>query len=164
MIHNLQRPCSEPVHPVPPGLPWAPAWLVAWEEARAPTARVSASGGAETKAVPAESPGIFRSVAWGRCAGPPPAALLPPWNQAEADRLLTELREAVARARRDFGSPFPAALQAVVADGLTIAEGYVANHEAEARRGWDALQLLRKVRPWLLGVIDRVKRSGEGGR
>jgi hypothetical protein len=89
---------------------------------------------------------------------------MPPWDQAEADRLLLDLRAAVAQARRDFGGPFPDGLQAVVADGLAVAEGYVVNHEAETRRGWDALQLLRRVKPWLLGVIDRAKRSGEGAR
>jgi hypothetical protein len=85
---------------------------------------------------------------------------LPPWDQAEAERPLADLRAAVAQARQDFGGPFPDGLQAVVSDGLAIAGGYVANHELEADRGWDALRLLRGVKPWLLGVIDRVKRSG----
>jgi hypothetical protein len=97
----------------------------------------------------------------GNPAGFVDAAAVPGWDQGEADRLLAELREAVARARQDFRAPFPADLQAVVADGVAIAVGYVANHEAEARRGWDALQLLRKVKRRLLATIKRVKTDRE---
>jgi hypothetical protein len=103
-------------------------------------------------------------------ASPPAASVcatqsaLPPWDQSEADRLLAELRESVARARQDFGGPFPAALQAVVADGLSLAEGYVARHKAEAASGWDALDLLRKTRRRLLETIGRVKADRCAGR
>jgi hypothetical protein len=74
---------------------------------------------------------------------PSPAALpADPWDQAKADRLLTAMREAADRARREHGGRFPPALANVVADALRVAEGYVQNHEAEAARGWDALELL----------------------
>jgi hypothetical protein len=89
-----------------------------------------------------------------------PASQLP-WDQAEAERLVADLRAAADCARQDFGGPFPADLQAVVSDGIAIAEGFVADHETEARRGWDVLQLLRGVKPGLLATIDRVRRAGE---
>lgn len=87
--------------------------------------------------------------------GPTPAApAVARWDQAEADRLLAELRSAVGRARwREFGGKFPAHLGNVVGDLLAVAEGYVANREAEAARGWDAMRLLRGVRPTLEGVL-----------
>lgn len=87
------------------------------------------------------------------------AAAPPTWDQAEADRLLAELRAAVDEQRRAFGGSFPAPLSAVVATYLDVAEGYVANHEAEAARGWDPLELLRGVRPRLVEIIRRAKQE-----
>jgi hypothetical protein len=89
----------------------------------------------------------------------PPASppVQPLWDRAEADRLLADLRTAVDQARASFGKPFPATLEALVSDAIGIAEGFVANHELEAARGWDALGLLRKVKPGLLAAIARVK-------
>jgi len=87
------------------------------------------------------------------------AAAPPTWDQAEAARLLAELRAAVDAQRRAFGGSFPAPLSAVVADYLAVAEGYVANHEAEAARGWDAMQLLAGVRPRLTEIIRRARQD-----
>jgi hypothetical protein len=66
------------------------------------------------------------------------------WNQGEADALLTELRAEVARIEREeFRGQMPGPLANVFADALDIATGYVRNHDIEAARGWDALELLR---------------------
>jgi hypothetical protein len=40
---------------------------------------------------------------------------------------------------------------------LTIAQGYITNHEAEADRGWDARELLR-------GMVASVRRIGSNVR
>src|SRR5262245_55279012 len=67
----------------------------------------------------------------------PPASLLP-WDQAEADCRLADLRAAMAEAeRRDFGGQFPEPLGNVVADMVAVAEEWVGNHEQERARGWD---------------------------
>jgi hypothetical protein len=69
---------------------------------------------------------------------------VPPWDQAEADRLLTELRDGLARIeRKRYRGKFPPHLATVTTSGLAVCEGYVANHATEAARGWDALELLR---------------------
>jgi hypothetical protein len=74
-------------------------------------------------------------------------ALLPAWDAAEAGRLLAELRAEVGRTLAvEFGGRPPEALRNVLADALTIGEGYIDNHAAEAGRGWDALGLLRGLR------------------
>jgi hypothetical protein len=73
--------------------------------------------------------------------------LIPAWDQAAAGRLLAELRAEVAAVEAVFGGRTPAPLATAMADALAIAEGYVANHDLEARRGWDALALLRGVAP-----------------
>jgi hypothetical protein len=89
-------------------------------------------------------------------AGPPP----PPWDQAEAERLLAALRQAVDRARAEyFGGRFPPDLEHVAADGLAIAAGFVARHEFERRRNWDSLQLLRGMRSHLSDLIARARQQ-----
>jgi hypothetical protein len=89
---------------------------------------------------------------------PMDSSSVPPWDAAETARLLADLRAAVAGASRSFpGGQFPPGLALAVADALAVAEHHVADHEAEARRGWDSLAALRRVRPWLIGeVIGRV--------
>jgi hypothetical protein len=74
-----------------------------------------------------------------KCPAPP----TPSWDQAAADALLVELRAEVARIEQSFRGKLPPALSNVLSDALAIAEGYVANHQEEAARGWDALELLR---------------------
>src|SRR5262245_63434904 len=56
------------------------------------------------------------------------------WDQAAADALLAQLRQEVGRLeRRHFSGRFPEPLQAVVADGLAIAEGLIRDHALEAQ-------------------------------
>jgi hypothetical protein len=74
-----------------------------------------------------------------------------PWDRAEADRLLTYLRQELARIEwQRFGGRFPPLLARLLATGRTVAGGYVRDHELELRRGWDPMQLLREVVEWLL--------------
>jgi hypothetical protein len=71
--------------------------------------------------------------------GPAPA-----WDQAEAERLLAELREGLARLERAWpGGKFPPVKANVVAIFSEVCDGYVRDHDLEAARGWDALALLR---------------------
>jgi hypothetical protein len=84
---------------------------------------------------------------------PPPA-----WGPGEAAQLLADLRAVSARAaREDFGGRPPGAFVRVAGDLVELAEGYVTNHEAEATRGWDALQLLRGLRPVLTQAVANAK-------
>ena len=126
--------------------------------------RLTAEGAGIRVSPSSRLPGELRRVILAHKAGL--LALLrpavPPWDQAEADRLLADLRAAVARARWDFGGRFPADLEAIVSDALSIAEGYARDHELEARRGWAALRLLRGVKPGVLGTIARVKAAAAG--
>jgi hypothetical protein len=87
--------------------------------------------------------------------GPPPAFA---WDQAEAERLLAELRDEVKRAEAlDFGGQPPPLFKTLAADLLAQAEGYIRDHDKEAARGWDALELLRGVEPVLRGVVSRLR-------
>jgi hypothetical protein len=69
---------------------------------------------------------------------------IPPWDLAAAEALLAELRVGLARIERaQYRGRFPPLLAKVVGDGVAVCEGYVRDHEQEAARGWDALELLR---------------------
>jgi hypothetical protein len=81
-------------------------------------------------------------------------ASVPSWDPEEASRLLTELRDEVGQLRQHFGGTFPEPLAAVVGHYLSIAEGYVSNHKAEALRGWNSLALLRDVRPRIAAIAQ----------
>jgi hypothetical protein len=53
-----------------------------------------------------------------------------PWDQAEADRLLAELRSQVERiTRQDFAGTLPHELANVLADAVAIGEDLVTRHE-----------------------------------
>ncbi len=66
------------------------------------------------------------------------------WDQAEAERLLAQLREALARVEVEVAAgKAPAARGAAMRTWLEVAEGFVNDREREAARGWDALALLR---------------------
>ena len=87
-------------------------------------------------------------------APPTPAVVLPPqvvscvplpaWDQVEADRLLASARAAVAHAEAEHrAGRMTDARLAACRTWVEMCEGYAADHESEARRGWDAMQLLR---------------------
>jgi hypothetical protein len=66
------------------------------------------------------------------------------WDQAEAELLLAQLREALARVEGAVAACKAPAVRAVtLRTWLEVAEGVVSDREREAGRGWDALELLR---------------------
>ena len=66
------------------------------------------------------------------------------WDQAEAEPLLAQLREALARVEAAVvAGVAPAARAAALRTWLEVAEGFVSDRDREAARGWDALELLR---------------------
>lgn len=82
------------------------------------------------------------------------------WDQPEADRLLAQLRSKLAEVEKvTYRGKVPTAAAHLAADGLAIAEGWIANHEAEAARGWDVLDLLRGMVKDLPDIVrgDRLK-------
>jgi hypothetical protein len=91
-------------------------------------------------------------------AAPPQLAPSFTWDQAEAERLLGQIREALARVERAVAADeAPAHRVAVVQLWLEVAEGFVKNRKAEAARGWDALDLLR-------GAVRQGLRAAAGER
>jgi hypothetical protein len=93
---------------------------------------------------------------------PTPARL---WHQAEAEKLLADLRATVERINRsDFRGRPPALFRKLAADVVAIAEGHVRDHEMEAARGWDALELLRDRKRVLLGIAGHILAMGEQDR
>ncbi len=83
------------------------------------------------------------------------------WDQAEAERLLAELREGLAQLERTWtGGTFPPVKANVLQIGVEVCEAYVRDHELEAARGWDALALLRDAVPRLLSLA-RAEATGE---
>lgn len=93
---------------------------------------------------------------------PRPSALV--WDQAEASRLLAELRVEVERInRKEFTGTPPALWGVLAADLLAIGEGYVRHHDLEAARGWDALELLRGLLPLTRQTAARVKAMAVAG-
>jgi len=83
-----------------------------------------------------------------------------PWDQAEADRLLVELRSEVERIKAGFRGPLPRPLEMLLDDALVIGERYIRDHEIEAARGWDALALLRDLVPHVRDLATRWRRTG----
>jgi hypothetical protein len=66
------------------------------------------------------------------------------WDEGEARRLPAQLRADLARIEREqHRGKFHPVLARVLADGVAVAESFIANHEREAAAGWDALKLLR---------------------
>jgi hypothetical protein len=77
------------------------------------------------------------------------------WDPAEAERLLAGLRSEVDMVRAGFGGVPPAPLAMLLADALTIGERYIRDHEIEAARGWNALELLRDLVPHVRDLAAR---------
>jgi hypothetical protein len=67
------------------------------------------------------------------------------WNQAEAEALLADLRREVAQIQwRQWRGSFPPTIAHLVADGQAICRDLADDHEQEARRGWDVLELMHE--------------------
>ena len=80
----------------------------------------------------------------------------PPWDQAEAERLLDHLRREVARLEAAWpGGKFPPGQANVVQIAVEVCESYATNYDLEAARGWDALALLRRAVPWAVEIAGR---------
>ncbi|HEX5269360.1 MAG TPA: hypothetical protein VFW33_02680 [Gemmataceae bacterium] len=68
------------------------------------------------------------------------------WDPVEADRLLAGVRAALSHAEAEYrAGRMTEARRNAVRTWLEVAEGYASTHEAEARRGWDVLPLLRSA-------------------
>jgi len=94
--------------------------------------------GQQREAIRAHKPALLTLL-----AAPSPARAFA-WGQAEAERLLAQLREALARVEAAVvAGEAPAARADALRTWLEVAEGFVSDREREAARGWDALELLR---------------------
>ena len=92
---------------------------------------------------PAIAATVVREVPGGKVCVPIPPQTFP-WDQAEADRLLATARAALSHAEAEHrASRMTDARLAACRTWLAVCEAYVRDHESEARRGWDAMQLLR---------------------
>ncbi|HYT88779.1 MAG TPA: hypothetical protein VEL76_08735 [Gemmataceae bacterium] len=81
-----------------------------------------------------------------------------PWDQAAAEQLLADLRATVRRLKReDFRGCPPAIFEVLAANTLGIAKDYLRDHELEAARGWDVLDLLQEQKQVLLEIAERLK-------
>jgi hypothetical protein len=79
------------------------------------------------------------------------------WDQAAAEELLADLRATVERLKvAGFRGRPPSLFLKLAADAVAIAEGHFRDHELEAARGWDALDLLREGKQVLLGIADNI--------
>jgi hypothetical protein len=107
--------------------------------------------------VPPEEPVLPEKVDVEGVHGPgvQTAATTPPaWDPVEADRLLARLRAELARVERDvYRGRFPPAPANLAADSIAIAERLIREHEAEAARGWDAMELLRALVAKAPGIV-----------
>ena len=73
-------------------------------------------------------------------------SLVPAWDRAEADRLLSEARDAVARAEAAYrAGRMTEARRNAVALWRDVCEGFVRDRGREALAGWDAMELLRRA-------------------
>ena len=80
------------------------------------------------------------------CAAAPAINPTPAWDQAEAERLLATVREAFSRVEANVAAgKAPLVRLAVLRIWHEVAEEYVRSREVEARRSWNALELLRSV-------------------
>ncbi len=83
-----------------------------------------------------------------------------PWDQAEADRLLSHLRSELRRIERQrHGGRLPDLLAVLMQDAIAIAQRLIREHEQERRRGWDALQLLKEEIAFALKLANATVRE-----
>jgi len=86
----------------------------------------------------------------------------PPWDQAEADRLVAQLVADVdAIERTCSGRRFPPVTASVIGIWREACEGYVRDHALERARGWNAAELLRGAVARCLETAERGARVSE---
>ena len=94
--------------------------------------------------------------------GPPAVPTVPAarWDQDEAEALLADVRGAISHAEAEQrAGRMPEVRLSVVRLWAEVAEGFVADRESEARRGWDALELLKSAAGQALRAAGRAKPS-----
>ncbi|HYT90850.1 MAG TPA: hypothetical protein VEL76_19225 [Gemmataceae bacterium] len=92
-----------------------------------------------------------------RAQQPPPASAFV-WDQAAAEHLLADLHATVERIKsKDFRGRPPPLFLTLAANTLGIAKDYLRDHELEAARGWDVLDLLQDQKQVLLEITERIK-------
>jgi hypothetical protein len=85
------------------------------------------------------------------------------WDQAEAERLLAEVRASAAQAEaQSAAGRLTTVRRNLVLLWVEVAEGYVENHEMEARRGWDAMKLLRSAVCRAADLVAGSQTAGSG--
>lgn len=85
-------------------------------------------------------------------AAPTPSPALP-WDAAGAERTLRDLTTELLRIEcQVYRGRFPDRVRSVVDIGLEMCRGYVANHQLEAARGYDPMELLRSGAAWTVAV------------
>ena len=84
---------------------------------------------------------------------------VPPWNETEGKRIFDELSREVEMIRRKFGGRQP--LATLLTDALAIASRFLRDREAEAARGWDALELLRGMVPIVRECVENTRKMHE---
>jgi hypothetical protein len=77
--------------------------------------------------------------------------------------LLAELRAEVRQIAAGFGGQLPHPLGVLLADAVHIGERFVREHDEEAARGWDAMELLRDLVPHVRDVFERWKAEQPSG-
>jgi hypothetical protein len=81
------------------------------------------------------------------------------WDAAAAEVSLVELRAEISRVETELGGALPEPLATLLADAVVIGKRYISNHELEARRGWDAMELLRDLLPHVRMVVANWKKQ-----
>jgi hypothetical protein len=147
---------------------WPPAWL-APQQPPTPSKETASDAGAApsstTSSTGAEAGGgAAGEAAWAaavkRGEDGRRASTVPPWDQAEADRLLAALKaKALELARRHFAGRYPPTLAGAVSAYTEAAERLVRTHEMEAARGVDVLDMIRGFEPLITEMVTRVARS-----
>jgi hypothetical protein len=84
-------------------------------------------------------------------------------DQAEAERLLANLRAEVEKIRSDFGGRLPKYVMTLLSDALVIGERFVRTLDFERSRGWDGLELLRGLLPLVREIVERWRAEQPSG-
>jgi len=77
------------------------------------------------------------------------------WDPAAADAVLADLQAEVDKIRTGFGGRAPELLDGLLDIALKLGERYIREHEQEAAHGWDPLELLRDLVPFVRELAAR---------